>query len=81
MNYICQKCGKIYQIDLMILDEKWELITKDTGFNLLCSSCIMELLETITHPIAIKQMIIPINRFNKVFTTFITSIVEFLPFQ
>lgn len=48
----CQLCGKIYQIDLLISDELWELINpkKIRGFkgrSLLCGSCIMNRLEAV----------------------------------
>lgn len=42
----CQKCGKVYKVDILIPDEIWELITpKSNGGGLLCGSCIMKSIE------------------------------------
>lgn len=40
---LCQRCGKRYKVDFMLPDELWAII--HAGFNLLCGTCIIELLE------------------------------------
>jgi hypothetical protein len=48
MSCKCQNCGNEYYIDLMILDDFWEIIKpkgKPQGAGLLCGSCIMKRLE------------------------------------
>jgi len=47
---LCQKCGRMYHIDLLVPDALWEQINPDRpeGFKeheLLCGECIMGLLE------------------------------------
>ena len=44
----CQKCGKLYKVDLIVSDLLWEKIkpkNKPKGCGLLCGSCIMIELE------------------------------------
>ena len=47
----CQKYGKKYKVDLNVPDELWEKIKpegKPEGAGLLCGSCIMERIESIS---------------------------------
>lgn len=46
---ICQKCGRIYKVDINISDELWRLIkprNKSEGNGLLCGICIIESIES-----------------------------------
>jgi hypothetical protein len=44
----CQGCGRLYKIDLLVSNEKWERIKpegKAVGAGLLCGGCIILRLE------------------------------------
>ena len=50
MACTCQKCGREYTIDLIIPNDKWNIIRpagKTEGAGLLCGGCIMEKLEAL----------------------------------
>lgn len=51
MSCKCQDCGKQFKVDLLIPDELWEKIKpegKEEGAGLLCGSCIMTKIESIS---------------------------------
>lgn len=48
---ICQGCGRIYQVDLIIPDELWNQIRpkgKPPGSGMLCGACIMNRIESVS---------------------------------
>ena len=48
MSCICNKCGKPYKMDIIVLNEIWEQIkpkNKSVGAGLLCGKCIVGELE------------------------------------
>ena len=46
----CQRCRKVFQVDLIIPDDLWEKIKPDSACagGLLCGACIMESIERIS---------------------------------
>lgn len=40
---LCQRCANRYRVDFMLPDELWAAI--HGAFNLLCGSCVVELIE------------------------------------
>ena len=45
---LCQNCGNVYKVDLLVADELWEKIKpkgKMAGEGMLCGSCIMKKIE------------------------------------
>jgi len=52
MSCKCQECGKQFKVDLNIPDYLWEIIKpieKPKGGGLLCGSCIMSRIESISN--------------------------------
>jgi hypothetical protein len=47
MGCKCQKCGKMFKMDLIVSDNIWKMITpaENKKGGLLCPSCIVKMIE------------------------------------